>query len=128
MAYFSIKTEMNQLMEMFEGYENVEDTVNSVLWTSGAEEIKNRITNILPVSGRTWQGKAKAAKVAKPFTQKNSNLQVEILTRAKYNYLYFPDDGSNTKHHRGNQQFMFKGAQNAQEQIVDTILNKLTRS
>ena len=44
-----------------------------------------------------------------------------------WNYLYFPDDGSNTVRHRGNQQFMLRGAQDAAPKIADEICTRLAR-
>lgn len=124
----NFKYDADELEEMFSRYDKAEDVINDVLHKFGAERIKNEISSILPVSGRHWRGKAKAAKLAKPFNQLNRNLTVIIKSRNKYNYLYFPDDGSNTIRHFGNQRFMEKGAENASDEIIDTILDRLVRS
>jgi predicted small lipoprotein YifL len=62
------------------------------------------------------------------FTQSNGPLSVTIAARGRYGYLYFPDDGTNTKRHAGNQQFMMRGAENATAQIVDLCIGKLTEN
>ena len=102
-----------------------EEIVNEVLHGEGADLLKEGITNLLPVSGRTWKKKKKAAKVAKPFNSRDGNLSVTIFTRSGYDYLYFPDDGSNTKRHAGRQQFMKKGTQSKSGKIIDLCLNRL---
>lgn len=128
MAYFSINSDMKALEEVFKEYEHVEDVVNDVLHKEGAERIKRDIISILPASGRHWRGKAAAAKSTQPFEQKNGNLEVEVKSKSRYNYLYFPDDGSNTQKHFGNQQFMIKGAERSSDYIIDKILERVVRS
>lgn len=115
--------ELVTAMQNFEG--DVEGVVNNVLHDIGGQEISENIKRILPVSGRTWSGKAPAAKTSQPFQQINSNLSVTVKSKSRYNYLYFPDDGSNTKHHVGNQQFMITGADNSSDFIINTILDDL---
>lgn len=105
-----------------------EQIVNEVFHGEGAELIKEGIIDILPVSGRKWEGKKRAAKSAKPFKSLNTNLAVTVYTISSYGYLYFPDDGSNTKRHEGNQHFMIKGAENQSGKIIDICLDKLTKA
>lgn len=122
-------TKINRLQEKvmaFGNGEKAEGIINDYLWTEGAETIKNRIHDRLPVSGRKpWSKKAIAAKSAQPFNVRKENLAVKIVTKYKYHYLYFPDDGSNTKNHYGNQQFMFDGALNSANKIIDDVVEKL---
>lgn len=99
--------------------------VDSVLHGEGAEEIKKEIKPLIHASGRSWAGKKSSATSANPFTQENGQLSVTIVSRGAYHYLYFPDDGSNTIRHAGNQQFMMRGAENASEQIIDLCTEKL---
>ena len=100
-------------------------TVDDVLHNEGGKLIQDEIMRLLPESGRTWKGKRTAAKRAQPFTQKNESLAVTIKTKSPYHYLYFPDDGSNTKRHRGEQQFMYRGAENQTNRIMDLCINRL---
>lgn len=99
--------------------------VDGVLHGEGAQEIKREIKPLIHASGRTWPGKRSSATSANPFTQENGQLSVTIVSRGAYHYLYFPDDGSNTVRHVGNQQFMMRGAENASERIIDLCTEKL---
>lgn len=103
-------------------------TIDSVLHNEGAAEIKSKIMQILPTSGRRWKGKGTAAKNAQPFTQEKEMLSVTTKTVKKYNYLYFPDDGSITRRHAGNQQFMRRGAENSVNKIIELCTGKLTEN
>ena len=109
--------------------DNAGKTVDDVLHNEGAELIREEIMRLLPESGRKWKGKRTAAKQAQPFTQKNESLAVTIKTRSAYHYLYFPDDGSNTRNHVGYKgkprEFMFHGAENQQSRIMDLCINRL---
>ena len=100
-------------------------TINDVLYSEGAEVIQNEIESILPASGRSWKKKKKPASTAKPFTHVDELLAVTVKTRTAYGYLYFPDDGSNTKRHAGNQMFMQRGAENSEDRIIEICLGKL---
>lgn len=117
--------ELDDLTELMVRASDPEQAINEVLHESGSELIKEGIQRILPSSGRNWSGKKSPASTSQPFTQENGNLSVTVKTNPAYHYLYFPDDGSNTKHHQGNQQFMLRGAQSRQTQIVDEITEKL---
>lgn len=109
--------------------ENAERTINDVLHNEGGRLINDEIMRLLPESGRNWKGKRKAAKQAKPFSQNNENLAVTIRTVSAYRYLYFSDDGTNTKHHIGYKgkprEFMRKGAENVTDEIIERCINKL---
>lgn len=100
--------------------------VDGYLRDQGAEAIEREISARLPESGRRWRGKKTAAKKTKPFQRKFSPLAVTIQSKSDYDYLYFPDDGSNTKRHRGNQHFMRGGAEAALDGILDGILSQLS--
>lgn len=101
------------------------DIVNDILHGEGAELIKERIVNLLPASGRTWKGKRAAASSTMPFKHEAETLAVTVKSKPAYNYLYFPDDGSNTIHHAGNQQFMKEGGESAAGEIIDLCIAKL---
>ncbi len=92
---------------------------------------KANIASRFPVSGRHWKKKIKSASSAGikgVFNQpKKGNLSVTVRTRKSYNYLYYPDDGSNTRNHQGNQHFMQKGAEDSQEQIIDALVERLSK-
>lgn len=104
-------------------------TVDEVLHNEGGKLIQEEIMRLLPESGRNWKGKRTAAKRAQPFTQKNESLSVTVRTKSVYHYLYFPDDGTNTRNHVGfkgkPREFMFKGAENQSSRIMDLCINRL---
>lgn len=116
--------ELSAKMQDYTG--NAENVINEVLWGQGGKLIDEAIRLILPRSGRTWKGKAKAAADAMPFRQENYNLGVIVTTKYDYHYLYFPDDGSTTRKHAGNMGFMYKGAENSQDEIINLCIAKLT--
>lgn len=66
-----------------------------------------------------------AASQTDPLKPEGGNLSVVVRTKYGYHYLYFPDDGSNTERHEGNQQFMFKGAEGVADEVVNGIIDKL---
>ena len=91
-----------------------------------AEGVMNHIKFFIPYSRRDWKGKSKHALDAEPFISDTSELlMLTVKTKKSYNYLYFPDDGSNTKNHVGNQHFMQKGANDAIPIIRQMCTNRL---
>lgn len=101
--------------------------INDVLHGEGGEKIKDAIQILIPASGRYWRGKKAPAGSADSLQQMNNEtLAVTIKSRSAYNYLYFPDDGSNTLHHAGGQHFMQQGAEDTADQIIEMCVGKLT--
>lgn len=98
--------------------DGAEDKINEVLHEFGAKRIGDAAKTRIRPSGRTWKGKKKGARFAEPFTKETGNLSVTVKTKSAYNYLYFPDDGSTTRKHAGQQHFMRKGAKEATESII----------
>ena len=131
MAKFTLDARQHEtLIKAMQIYGNqAGKAVDDVLHNEGAALIKEEIMRLLPESGRKWKGKKRAAKHAQPFTQKNESLAVTIRTKSGYHYLYFPDDGSNTRNHVGYKgkprEFMFHGAENQQGRIMDLCINRL---
>ena len=127
MAVFRVDaTEFERLQNAIKNFPgDAEKTINEVLHDEGSQLIQDAIRNLMPVSGREWKGKKPAAKSAKSLTDLKGNLFVEVRTTSNYHYLYFPDDGTNTRKHAGNQQFFLKGAETKQEDIIDLCINKL---
>nr|DAZ49018.1 MAG TPA: type I neck protein [Caudoviricetes sp.] len=127
--YFEVDKfeKMLDIMEKFSDKAQTERVINEYLHEKGGEIIRDNIQKILPVSGRTWRGKKPAASQTNPFLIKKENLAVVVKTKGTYNYLYFPDDGTNTEHHAGNQQFMFRGATDSQDRIVNEVIDELVK-
>lgn len=85
------------------------------------------IHNAMPESGRKWRRKKAAAKKANSLQDKNKaeNLAVTIRAKTTYGYLYFPDDGSNTLHHYGNQRFFESGIEQKETEAVNDMIELL---
>ncbi len=123
--------DLDELTEKIDQYgAEAYKTINDVIHGEGARLIRNDIALLIPSSGRSWKGKGRSAAQAMPgsFKQKDETLSVTIAARGKWRYLYFPDDGSNTKRHQGNQHFMLRGTENASSKVVDLCIGKLTES
>lgn len=110
-------------IEQFPG--NAEKAINEVLHGEGAEIIQERIRKYMPVSDKK---KGSHAVDSKSLTPVGTNLAVTVKSTNKFHYLYFPDDGTNTRRHVGNQQFFLRGAEDASGEIVDILTGKLTQT
>lgn len=115
--------------------ENADQEIADYLDQEGGKKIMKSISGILPVSGRVWPArktspakKTATSRSARVFGQEISGPSITVKTKKNYHYLYFPDDGSNTRHHRGNLRFMIRGAEKVADEIVDGIVEKLTGS
>ncbi len=104
---------------------NAEKSINEVFHNDAPPIVSEEIKRLMPVSGKSWKGKAPAAKSAKSLTDETANLSFTVKTTGKYHYLYFPDDGTNTQRHVGNQQFFQRGGENKQTEIVDRCINRI---
>ena len=129
MSYFYLDTkEFDKVATASENSSDrsvAEQIINDYLVDDGGKKIKEYIRAILPVSGRTWNRKKAAASQTDPFRIQGENLAVKVYSKGSYHYLYFPDDGSNTRHHRGYQQFMWQGAEKAEDENVNGVIDKL---
>ena len=133
---YSIFDELKEKMDEFgTGSGKV---IAGVLQTQGAEIIKRDIQKLLPKGKRTWKKHRQHAKDAQPFTATdasgsiirggktvNDQATIWIYARGKWGYLYFPDDGSNTLRHAGNQHFMQRGAEDSRQEIINRCIGKL---
>jgi len=125
------KTDFKEVEELQEHMEKFGagsgQIVDGVLHREGAEDIKKQIAPLIPSSGRRWKGKGSPASAAMPaaFSQDNDQLSVTIAARGRYGYLYFPDDGTNTRKHAGNLQFMRRGAEAAIPSVIDKCIKVL---
>lgn len=131
--FFSVDlTGIEELEERLTQYQgDAEKAINKVLLGMGADEIKKDINIYMPRSKRklTESHKKHAKDVRKNLTQKQVDgqpLAVWVKTVPKTQYLYFPDDGSNTKRHAGLQHFMYKGAEKAKSKVIDLCLGELS--
>ncbi len=119
---------ISDVISEFADSSEAEQIINEYLREDGGELIKQKIHEMLPVSGRKpWKGKKTAAKATEPFRKTAGNLSVKVHTKSAYHYLYFPDDGSDTERHYGNQQFMFDGASQSSETIANEVIEELVK-
>ena len=121
--------QLQDAMKQYPGHAGRE--INDVLHNEGGKLINEEIMRLLPASGRTWNGKKPAAKSTQPFVQDNGTLSVTIRTKSAYNYLYFPDDGTDTRRHIGYKgtprDFMQNGAEKKTSEIIDRCINRLIK-
>lgn len=129
MAVFQIDaTEVERLEGVIKNFpDDAEKVINEIFHNEGSKLIQESIRNLIPVSGRNWNGKKAPAKAGGSLTDVKENLSITVKTTKNYQYLYFPDDGTNTRRHAGNQQFFLKGAEAQQSTIVELCINRLTR-
>lgn len=114
--------ELDKIENLFNEFpDTAKAAVNNILHSDIAVDmVEDNIQTLLPSSGRHWKGKGAAAASTQPFRKgPNELLTLIVRSKTKYNYLYFPDDGSNTVHHMGNQHFMQHGAENSLGAIAD---------
>lgn len=119
--------EVEELQKALEGFSgNSLRIINEVLHGEAGELIAEKAQRLLPASGRKWKKKKTAAGRTMPFQKDTAEmLAVTVKSKTGYQYLYFPDDGSNTRRHAGNQQFMRRGAEGATEDIINLCLGRL---
>ena len=104
---------------------NAEEAINSVLHNEGGQLIQEAIRPLIPVSGKHWRGKKSPAKTSKSMRTTTENLGVWVRSAKNYQYLYFPDDGTTTRRHAGNQQFFRRGAEAAVDPVIDRCVGRL---
>lgn len=115
--------DLQQAMQAYQG--NTEEAINEVLHNEASPLIQDSVRKLIPVSGRNWKGKLPPAGVGKSLTDAKENLAITVKSSKNYQYLYFPDDGSSTTRHAGNQQFFYKGGELVQDEIIDRCTARL---
>lgn len=127
MARFELDSkEFDRLQRALQNYQgDTEKEINDVLHNEASPLIQEAIQRLIPTSGKTWKGKRPPAKTGNSLTDQKGNLSITVKSTTKYNYLYFPDDGTNTRRHAGNQQFFKRGGESKQTEIVDRCVNRL---
>lgn len=113
-----------QAMQEFQG--NTEDAINDVLHNYAGDRAQKDILRLMPVSKKSKGTHAKFSKSLENRTKEN--LAATVGTKGKYGYLYFPDDGTNTRRHVGNQRFFERGGEAATSDIIERCVTKLTQN
>ena len=120
---FSGVEELEQALREFQG--NAEDAINDVLHNYAGDRAQVDIVRLMPVSKKK---KGTHAKFSNSLKNIPGNLSVTVTTNGKYGYLYFPDDGTNTRRHVGNQRFFERGGEAATDDIIERCVAKLTQN
>lgn len=121
-------SELNELERYIGEYgDKARRSINDVLHADAPPVVKKNIIPLIHDSGRKWRGKISPASRSQPFREEMGNLSLTIKSRPAYGYLYFPDDGSNTRKHAGNQQFMKRGGDESINRIVEMCIKKMTK-
>lgn len=119
-------TEMDKLQKAMQNFQgNVEETVNDVLHNYAGPILEEEVMRLMPASKRIWKGKKKAASKTKSLMIVKENLAVVVKPKKAYQYLYFPDDGSNTQRHVGNKQFFKRSGENKKKDVIDRCIGRL---
>ncbi len=119
---FSEAERLEQALKEYQG--NTEAAINEVLHSSEVSELAyDEIKRLMPVSKKS---KGSHAKMSKSLRSTPENLALIVRSAKAYQYLYFPDDGTNTRRHVGNQRFFARGAEAATGDIVERCIKKLT--
>lgn len=127
MARFEMDSkEVDRLFQTVKDFPgNAERSINEVFHNEAPPLVEEAIYWLMPMSGKTWAGKKAPARTAKSLTKETSNLAFAVKSKTVYNYLYFPDDGTNTRRHIGNQQFFRRGGEMKQKEIVDRCITRI---
>lgn len=107
---------------------DAEEAINEVLHNFAGDRAQEEIKRLIPVSGKTWKGKAPPARTSNSLQNIHGNLSETVTTTKKYQYLYFPDDGTNTRRHVGNQRFFERGGDAVTDEIIERCLGRLTNN
>lgn len=120
---------VENLQKVMEAYgQGAGRVVQEVYRDFAADEIKSNILPLVHSSGRVFKGHRRGAKqsgIDKVFGQQIDGLSLTVKTNRSFGYLYFPDDGSNTRKHAGQQHFMQRGLDKSVQAIVDRCVAKL---
>ena len=127
MSVFKVEVgDVERLQNAMQSYpDRAERAINSVLHNEGGQLIPENIKRLMPVSGASWRGKPGAAKTSNSLKDEKENLAITIKSAKAYQYLYFPDDGSNTRRHVGMQQFFKRGAEASSDELINRCITQI---
>lgn len=118
---FAEVEKLQQAMKNYQG--DTEDAINDVLHNYAGDRAQEDIVRLMPVSSKKTGAHAKYSNSLRNVL---GNLSVTVTTKGDFGYLYFPDDGTNTRRHVGNQQFFARGGDAAMNDIVERCVTRLT--
>ena len=117
---------LQKAMKEYQG--DTEQTINDVLHNQAGPLIHDAIKLLIPRSEREWKGKNPPASTSNSLQKVNEHLAITVKNRKDYGYLYFPDDGTNTRRHIGNQQFFKRGGESQTDEIINRCVKKLVNN
>lgn len=134
MIKFGLSAEsMEKLATAIKAYgPDAEKKITEYLHGKGYDVLSSGVQNAIPVSdslkkhGKKQPKSHARDKQALKDKDKGTNLSVIIGSIPSRNYLYFPDDGSNTIHHAGNQQFFKAGVEKKEAEVINELLDILS--
>lgn len=97
-----------------------EKIINETLESYGKNKLIDSIKELIPISKRD----KKHARESNPFKTEMINLGIDIKFKKDFRYLIFPDLGIG-KHNLVSQNFTSKGMDNAHDDILNKLLEKL---
>ena len=103
--------------------EDAEDVINETLLNEVNDLFKPSIVNLVPISSRN----KRHAKNSDPLIgEQETNLELYIHTKKKFNYLFFPDNAHGCKY-VGKQpyNFMVDGVERKMNEAINIMLDKL---
>lgn len=105
MSYFYLDAkEFDKVAQTIEKYSDrsvAEQIINDYLANEGGKKIKEYIRAILPVSGRTWNGKKAAASQTDPFRIQGGNLAERAGSKQPESRIVDRENGVGKSHIRG---------------------------
>ena len=114
---------LHNALQEYEG--DAESVINDVLHNQAGDLAQEAIRRLMPSSGKRWRGKKPAAKSSQSMRNDKANLELTVRNTSNYAYLYFPNDGSNTRRHAGQQFFFERGGESVVDDIIDRCVEKL---
>ena len=105
--------------------DGADKVIERTLHEEAGREIYERINPLIHPSGRTFKGHRASARASDWPTYDKGSMSVTVAARCEWHYLYFPDDGSNTRRHAGNQRMFERGAEQATQRVADMCIENL---
>lgn len=99
-----------------------EEIINKTLENKAVPLVKENIEKRINLS-KNWKGQLlnkNHAQISGPFFAKMSNLGFELVSKPKFNYLIFPDQGVG-KNNKTKQDFMLLGLEESTTEIVEML-------
>lgn len=119
-------SQFERLQEAMQAYQGkTEEAINDVLHNEAGQLIHDAVKRLIPRSNRDWKGKKKPAATSNSLLVAGTNLSVTVKTKTAYNYLYFPNDGSNTRRHVGQQFFFERGGESQTDEVINRCIARL---